>query len=147
MKWYVDLFGDHFYMEIQDAGVEIQQSCAEATIDIANRMGLPLVATNDAHYLCQDNASMHDVLLCVNTKSFVSDTEPHEDDDRPVLRPVARPDVRRVSRSARSAVARSQEIANRCDIQLDLKKRHFPVFTPPPGKTDAEHLRDVATTA
>ena len=43
-------------MEIQDAGVEIQQSCAEATIDLANRMGLPLVATNDAHYLCQTDA-------------------------------------------------------------------------------------------
>src|SRR5690606_35499066 len=73
-KWYADLFGDRFYMDIQDAGVEIQQSCAEATIDLANRMGLPLVATNDSHYLCQSDAEIHDVQLCLNTKSYRSET-------------------------------------------------------------------------
>ncbi len=72
-KWYSDLFGDRFYMEIQDADIQIQTDCGEATTDLANRMGLPLVATNDAHYLCTDDAEMHDVLLCVNTKSFRSD--------------------------------------------------------------------------
>jgi DNA polymerase III subunit alpha len=143
VKWYVDLFGDRFYMEIQDAGVEIQQSCAEATIDLANRMGLPLVATNDAHYLCQDNASMHDVLLCVNTKSVVSDTNRMKMTTDQLF--VRSPDqMYEAFPSQAEAVARSQEIANRCDIQLDLKTRHFPVFTPPPGKSDVEHLRDVA---
>src|SRR5436190_7847057 len=143
VKWYVDLFGDRFYMEIQDAGVEIQQSCAEATIDLANRMGLPLVATNDAHYLCQDNASMHDVLLCVNTKSLVTDTNRMKmtTDQLFVRSPDQMYDA--FPRQA-EAVARSQEIADRCDIQLDLKTRHFPVFAPPPGKTDVDHLRDIA---
>jgi DNA polymerase III subunit alpha len=143
VKWYVDLFRDRFYMEIQDAGVEIQQSCAEATIDLANRMGLPLVATNDAHYLCQDNASMHDVLLCVNTKSLVTDTNRMKMTTDQLF--VRSPDqmYEAFPRQA-EAVARSQEIADRCDIQLDLKTRHFPVFAPPPGKTDVDHLRDIA---
>jgi DNA polymerase III subunit alpha len=143
VKWYVDLFGDRFYMEIQDAGVEIQQSCAEATIDLANRMGLPLVATNDAHYLCQEHSSMHDVLLCVNTKSVVSDTNRMKmTTDQLFVRSPEQ--MYEAFPSQSDAVARSQEIANRCDIQLDLKTRHFPVFAPPPGKSDVEHLRDVA---
>ncbi|MBX3443194.1 MAG: DNA polymerase III subunit alpha [Planctomyces sp.] len=143
VQWYVELFGDRFYMEIQDAGVEIQQSCAEATIDLANRMGLPLVATNDAHYLCQTDSSMHDVLLCVNTKSLVTDTNRMKmtTDQLFVRSPEQMYDA--FPRNA-EAVARSQEIADRCDLQLDLKTRHFPVFAPPPGKTDVEYLREVA---
>jgi DNA polymerase-3 subunit alpha len=143
VKWYVDLFGDRFYMEIQDAGVEIQQSCAEATIALANRMGLPLVATNDAHYLCQTDSSMHDVLLCVNTKSVVSSTNRMKmTTDQLFVRSPEQ--MYEAFPNQADAVARSQEIADRCDIQLDLKTRHFPVFAPPPGKTDTEHLKDVA---
>ncbi|MEZ6057178.1 MAG: DNA polymerase III subunit alpha [Planctomycetaceae bacterium] len=142
IQWYSEVFGDRFYLEIQDAGVEIQQSCAEATIDIANRMGFPLVATNDAHYLCADDADMHDVLLCVNTKSFRSDENRMKiQTDQLFIRSPEQ--MYNAFPQQAEAVARSQEIANRCDIQLDLTKRHFPVFTPPPGKTDVQHLRDV----
>ncbi|MBL8850236.1 MAG: DNA polymerase III subunit alpha, partial [Planctomycetaceae bacterium] len=143
VRWYVDVFGDRFYMEIQDGGVEIQQSCAEATIELANRMGLPLVATNDAHYLCESDAPMHDVLLCVNTKSVRSDTNRMKIDTNQLF--VRSPDqMYDAFPRVPDAVARSQEIANRCDIDLDLKTRHFPVFAPPPGLTDVQHLRDLA---
>ncbi|MCA9090942.1 MAG: DNA polymerase III subunit alpha, partial [Planctomycetaceae bacterium] len=142
VKWYVDLFGDRFYMEIQDGGVEIQQSCAEATIRLADRMGLPLVATNDAHYLCQDDAETHDVLLCVNTKSYRSDTNRMKiDTDQLFIRSPEQ--MYDAFRNREEAVKRSQEIANRVDIDLDLKTRHFPVFAPPLGKTDVEYLREV----
>ena len=142
VQWYVDVFGDRFYMEIQDAGVEVQQSCAEATIELANRMGLPLVATNDAHYLCETDAEMHDVLLCVNTKTVRSDTNRMKIDTNQLF--VRSPEqMYEAFQRVPDAVARSQEIADRCDIQLDLKARHFPVFTPPPGKTDVEHLREI----
>ncbi len=143
IDWYMRVFGDRFYLEIQDGGVEIQQSCAEATIDIANRMGLPLVATNDAHYLCQDDADMHDVLLCVNTKSFRSDEKRMKiGTDQLFIRSPEQ--MYAAFPKQAEAVARSQEIADRCDIELDLKTRHFPVFQPPPPKTDAEYLREVA---
>lgn len=143
VAWYVKLFGDRFYMEIQDGGVEIQQSCAEATIRLADRMGLPLVATNDAHYLCEEDAEMHDVLLCVNTKSFRSDTKRMKIDTNQLF--IRSPEQMYAAFPNRhEAVRRSQEIADRVDIQLDLKTRHFPVFTPPPGKTDIEYLREIA---
>jgi len=143
IHWYSDLFGDRFYLEIQDAGVEIQQTCAEATIVLANQMGLPLVATNDAHYLCQSDAAMHDVLLCVNTKSYRSDERRMRiGTDQLFLRSPEQ--MYAAFPNLADAVARSQEIADRCDIQLDLKTRHFPVFTPPEQKTDVQYLREVA---
>ncbi|MFG0294365.1 MAG: DNA polymerase III subunit alpha [Maioricimonas sp. JB045] len=142
VQWYVETFGDRFYMEIQDGGVEIQQSCAEATIELANRMGLPLVATNDAHYLCASDAAMHDVLLCVNTKSYRSDTNRMKiDTDQLFIRSPEQ--MYEAFSSLPDAVARSQEIADRVDVDLDLTTRHFPVFQPPPGKTDVEYLREV----
>ena len=143
VKWYVDLFGDRFYMEIQDGGVEIQQSCAEATIEMADRMGLPLVATNDAHYLCQTDSAMHDVLLCVNTKARVTDENRMKiNTDQLFIRSPEQMYAAFPNRA--EAVARSQEIADRCNIELDLKTRHYPVFAPPPPLTDKEYLREVA---
>ena len=143
VQWYVELFGDRFYMEIQDAGVEIQQSCAEATVALANRMGLPLVATNDAHYLCETDAAMHDVLLCVNTKSLRNDSNRMKIDSNQLF--VRSPEQMYAAfPRLPDAVARSQEIADRCNIELDLKTRHFPVFTPPAEKTDVQYLREIA---
>ena len=73
--WYQQVFGDRFYLEIQNGGLEIQRQCAEGTIELANRMGIPLVATNDAHYLNRADADAHDVLLCVNTAAVRSDAK------------------------------------------------------------------------
>jgi DNA polymerase III subunit alpha len=140
--WYQGVFGDRFYLEIQNGGLEIQRQCAEGTIELAKRMGVPLVATNDAHYLNRADADAHDVLLCVNTAALRADTKRMrmEGDQFFVRTPdemyAAFPDHA-------DAVAITQEIANRVDIDLDLSTRHFPVFTPPPGKTDTQYLREL----
>lgn len=140
--WYVKTFCDRFYLEIQNAGFDIQTRCAERTIELARRMGVPLVATNDAHYLNQEDAAVQDVLLCVNTKSVRSDTDRMrmESDQLFVRTPE---EMYRAFPGLEDAVARSQEIADRVDIVLDLKTRHFPVFTPPAGKRDIDYLREL----
>lgn len=144
--WYSKIFGDRFYMEIQDADIEIQTACGQATTDLANRLGLPLVATNDAHYLCADDAEMHDVLLCVNTKSYRSDENRMKiGTDQLFIRSPEQ--MYETFKGQEDAVARSQEIANRVDINLDLTTRHFPVFTPPEGKSDVVYLREVCEAA
>src|SRR5437762_8538808 len=63
-EWFAKLFGKNFYVEIQNNGLDIQKRCAEGAIDIAQRLGLPLVATCDAHYLRQEDSVPHDILLC-----------------------------------------------------------------------------------
>src|SRR5205814_2397903 len=72
-EWFAKVFGKNFYVEIQNNGLDIQKRCAEAAIDLANQLGLPLVATCDAHYLRQGDNFAHDVLLCINTKRLVKD--------------------------------------------------------------------------
>jgi DNA polymerase-3 subunit alpha len=72
--WYQHIFGEeNFYVEIQDNGVQIQRDCAAGALDIAARMGLPVVATSDAHYLTQDDSRAHDILLCINTGKTIDD--------------------------------------------------------------------------
>src|SRR6266849_600131 len=66
-EWFARQFGNNFYIEIQNNGLELQKRCADCAVDIASRLGLPLVATSDAHYLCQADSAAHDVLLCINT--------------------------------------------------------------------------------
>ncbi|WP_050986147.1 DNA polymerase III subunit alpha [Schlesneria paludicola] len=140
--WYSKVFGDRLYMEIQNAGFDIQKQCMDMTVDLANRMGLPLVATNDAHYLNQSDAAMHDVLLCVNTKVERSDINRMKmDTDQLFVR--SPEEMYDAFPGFEDAVQRSQEIANRVDIDLDLKSRHYPVFQPPAGKRDIDYLRDL----
>lgn len=140
--WYSRVFGDRFYMEIQNAGIEVQKLCADGTIDIANKMGLPLVATNDAHYLNQEDAGAHDVLLCVNTRSMRSDEKRMKmtGDEFFVRTPEQMYDA---FPDHADAVARSQEIADRVDIDLDFTAKHYPVFTPPDNKTDTQYLKEL----
>ena len=142
IDWYSKLFGKDYYLEIQNCGLEIQRVCAEGTIKLANEMGLPLVATSDTHYLCEEDAPAHDVLLCINTRSNVSDTKRMRmDTNQFFLR--APHQMYEAFPNHAEAVSRSQEIANGVDIQLDLKTRHFPVFLPPENKTDIEYLKEL----
>ncbi len=71
VEWYSRVFGDRFYMEIQNAGIQIQKDCMDMTVDLANKKGLPLVATSDAHYLNREDASAQDVLLCIGAVAAV----------------------------------------------------------------------------
>jgi DNA polymerase-3 subunit alpha len=146
--WFAKLFGKDFYVEVQNNGIDVQRLCAQGAIDIANKMGLPLVATSDAHYLTRDDAPAHDVLLCINTGKTLND--PHRlrygnGDGRMIDQfYVCGPEeMYRRFPELPDAVRRSQEIADGVDIQLNLKARHFPVFTPPAGKTPEDHLREL----
>lgn len=142
VEWYTSVFGDRFYMEIQNCGVEIQRLCMEATVDQANAMGLPLVATSDAHYLNSEDADAHDVLLCVSTRALRSD-ERRMRFDTSEFHVRSPEEMYAAFPGHEEAVARSQEIADRVDIDLDLDQRFYPVFVPPDEKTDTDYLREL----
>jgi DNA polymerase-3 subunit alpha len=141
-EWFSRVFGKRFYVEIQNNGLDIQKRCAEGAIEIAAELGLPLVATCDAHYLRQDDHFAHDVLLCINTGRLLKDeNRMRYGSDQFYVRPPE--EMYRLFPDHAEAVKRSQEIADTCDLQLDFKKRHFPVFTPPDKKTPEAYLREL----
>ncbi len=141
-RWFHELFGNNFYIEIQNNGLDIQRLCAQGAIDIANRLGLPLVATSDAHYLTQADSAAHDVLLCINTGRLRSDENrlKYGSDQFYVRGPE---EMYALFPDHADAVQRSQEIADACSIELDFSKRHFPVFAPPQGKSAEDYLREL----
>jgi DNA polymerase-3 subunit alpha len=141
-RWFARVFGKNFYVEIQNNGLEIQRRCAEGAIDIAAKLGLPLVATCDAHYLCQADAFAHDVLLCINTgKTLKDENRLRYGSDQFYVR--GPEEMYRLFPNHADAVQRSQEIADSVAIKLDFKTRHFPVFTPPQGKKAEDYLREL----
>jgi DNA polymerase-3 subunit alpha len=144
-EWFARVFKKDFYIEIQNNGLELQDQCTPEAARIAKRLGIPLVATADAHYLCQEDADAHDVLFCINTgKKREAGRRNYPEGSMPGPYYVRSPeDMYRLFPDFADAVARSQEIADGVDIQIDFKQRHFPVFTPPAKKTPEKYLREL----
>jgi DNA polymerase-3 subunit alpha len=141
-KWFAQQFGQNFYIEIQNNGLDLQKRCAECAIDIADRLGLPLVATSDAHYLCQADSAAHDVLLCINTgKTRGDENRLRYGSDQFYVR--GPEEMYNLFPAHAAAVQRSQEIADSCAIDLDFKSRHFPVFSPPAKQSPENYLRQL----
>ena len=140
--WFHRVFGDRFFIEIMNNGVHVQKLALEGAVEVAQRMGLPLVATSDCHYVDAADADMQDVMLCINTGRFRTDTNRMRmDGNQYYLR--SQEEMYAHFPGLEDAVARSQEIADRIDLKLALGQRHFPVYQLPPGETPAAKLREV----
>jgi DNA polymerase-3 subunit alpha len=140
-RWFSSLFGDRYYVEIQNNGNELQRICLEGGVTIARRLGLPLVATCDTHYVDREDSDAQDVLLCINTGKFRTDTSRLRMDGAYHLR--SPEEMYAVFGAHSEAVAQSQKIADGVHIELELGKRHFPAFQVPEGKTPASFLREL----
>ncbi len=141
-QWFQKLFGDRYFLEIMNNGVEVQRMQLEGAVAIARRVGVPLVATSDAHYIRQEDAEAQDVMLCINTGKFRTDSNRMRMENNSFY--LRAPDEMYAHfPGLEDAVARSQEIANSVQIDLELGKRHFPVYSLPPEKTTEDYLREL----
>jgi len=140
-RWFRDVFGDRYFIEIMNNGVDVQRLALDGAVDVAKQMDVPLVATSDCHYVDPDDAEAQDVMLCINTGKFRTDTSRMRMDGNEYF--LRTPDeMYEKFPGLEDAVARSQEIADTVDVDLDLGKRHFPTFAPlPEGETAEEYLR------
>ncbi|MDP6442197.1 MAG: DNA polymerase III subunit alpha, partial [Pirellulaceae bacterium] len=139
-RWFHSVFGDRYFVEIQNNGVEIQRLALEGAVDIASQLGLPLVATSDAHYVDPEDAEAQDVLLCINTGKFRTDSgRMRMDGNQYYLR--SPEEMYGHFPGLEDAVQRSQEIADTVDIDLELGQRHFPTYTLPAEETPEGYLR------
>jgi DNA polymerase-3 subunit alpha len=142
--WYQRVFGeDGFFVEIQDNGVGIQKECAIGALDIARRMGLPVVATSDAHYLTRADAAAHDVLLCIHTGKTIDDPARmrFETEEFFVRSPDEMYDAMPEHEEALATSARIALTVEPNYESLGLGRRCFPSFQPPGGQTPEDYLR------
>ena len=140
--WFHKVFGDRYFIEVMNNGLDIQRMQLEGAMHIAKKMGLPVVATSDCHYVNQDDAEAQDIMLCINTRRFRTDTSRMKmENDQFFLRSPEQ--MYENFPGMEDIVARSQDIANTVDIQLELNKYYFPNFECPDKKTPIEYLRDL----
>ncbi|MBI1816097.1 MAG: DNA polymerase III subunit alpha [Deltaproteobacteria bacterium] len=136
---YRGIFDDRYYVEIQDNRLPQQDRANVELIRLANEMGLPLVATNDCHYLQPEDSHAHEVLLCIQTGKTLDDPTRwrFETDQLFVKTPEQ---MSSAFPQYPEAIANSVDIARRCDLELTFGKYQFPVFTAPDNETLDAHL-------
>ncbi len=130
-----DIFGaNNFFLEIQDQGLEQEHRIKDGLLELSRRTQLPLVATNDCHYLTHDDARMHDVLLCIQMGKRVQDENRMRfGSDQFFLKNTD--EMLAVFGGVEEAVYRTADIAERCELKLKPVDSPFPEFTVPEGET------------
>ena len=141
-QWFHGVFGDRYYIEIMNNGLDVQRWQMDGAIQVADRVGIPLVTTSDCHYVDKEDAEAQDVMLCINTGKFRTDSSRMKmEGDQFFLRS---PEEMYASfPDHQDAVARSQTIADMVDIDLNLGQRHFPIYTLPEDTTPEDSLREL----
>src|SRR5271170_2860199 len=133
--FYRDIFGkDNFFLEIQDQGLEMEHRIHPNLFRLEKELGLPMVATNDSHYLCEDDAHAQDVMLCIQTGKSIQDTNrmKFQGTDFYVK---SHDEMFRVFKDAPDVLSRTLAIAERCSTRLEKVSNPFPHFDVPAGYT------------
>ncbi len=140
---YQDIFGrGNFFLEIQDQGLEEEKKIHEALFRLERELDIPLVATNDSHYLCGEDSKAHDVMLCVQTGAKVHDKERFRfDSDQFFVKSADQMAI--VFKDSPSVLERTMEIAERCNFKLEKVENPFPEFAVPPGHNADSYFEEV----
>jgi DNA polymerase-3 subunit alpha len=126
--FYLDTFGEgNFFLEVQNNGIDVQETVNRALLDMSQRLSIPLVASNDCHYLDKADVRAHDVLLCVQTGKTVHETDRLKfGTDQLYLKSTA--EMYDAFRDYPGALENSVNIAKRCNLEFDFNSYHFPKF-------------------
>ncbi|MCA9509635.1 MAG: DNA polymerase III subunit alpha [Myxococcales bacterium] len=137
------LFGDRYYLEIQRHGIPAQDTVNAELIKMSHDIGIPLVATNDAHYLSADDHDHHDALLCIGTAANLDDEKRFRFDGRGFYVKDG-DEMYELFHDHPQAVANTLEIAERCALEIPMGEYHMPEYQVPAGRTLDEVLTDGA---
>ena len=143
-KQYQDLFGEDYYIELQDHGLDDQKRTNPDLIEIAKELNIKMVITNDSHYLHREDADMHDTLLCLQTNSNKDDTNRfHFSNNEFYVK--TKEEMREAFRWMDSemfeeCVQNTEEVANKCDLTIKLHDAPLPHYEVPKGYTIPTYL-------
>ena len=130
-KWHKNVFGEDYYLEIQNNGVKEQVMVNQKIIQIARRLDIPIVATNDAHYLKREDAYNHEVLLCIQTGKRITDEDRmrFETDELYVKSPE---EMSEYFKNFPDAIENTVKIAEKCNVEFEFGHTILPNYDVPP---------------
>ncbi|MGQ5711595.1 DNA polymerase III subunit alpha [Desulforudis sp. DRI-14] len=139
---YRDIFGDAFFLELQDHGLKEQGPVNRALVDIGRQLGIPVVATNDVHYVKKADAEIHDILLCIQTGKTVLDNQRMRFDSQEFF--LKSPEeMAAIFGEIPSSLTNTALIAERCQVNLESGKLHLPEYRVPDGYNVDSYLREL----
>ncbi|MDD5665349.1 MAG: DNA polymerase III subunit alpha [Candidatus Omnitrophota bacterium] len=138
---YLNIMGKgNFYLELQENAIPQQKEVNAGLVRISRELNIPLVATNDVHYLSRDKATAHEALLCIQTQTTLDDPNRmrFQTDEFYFKSPQ---EMKTLFKDFPEAIGNTLEIASRCNLELDFKQIHLPKYEPPIGETKEDFLR------
>lgn len=156
-EWFLDVFGNDYYLEIQrhdferwadkEGITEVAQKAKKAhdgVVKLSRELGIPLVATNDAHYIKKEDAEAQDALLCISTGKTVQDKKRMRYIDTPDFYIKSSEEMTQIFQDLPEAIENTVKIAEKCDLEIEIGKWYFPKPPLPAGMTPEESLRSLA---
>ncbi len=140
---YMDIYPNRFYLELQVNGLEEQVKANNGLMEIAEKTNLPLVATNDCHYLNADDVDAHGLLLCIQTQTNILDPKRMQFDSTDLFYKSAEQMQKDFSHVPES-LSNTLRIAEECNVELTFGKHYFPVYEVPSGMTPSTEFRRLA---
>ncbi|MBQ8622413.1 MAG: DNA polymerase III subunit alpha, partial [Oscillospiraceae bacterium] len=138
-----NIFGEgNFYLELQDHGIDEQRPVNQGVQRLARETGLPLVVTNDAHYLRKEDAQMQDVLLCIQTGKTVDDENRMKFQTEEFYLK-SEEELRQLFPNCGEAFENTVKIADRCNLEFTFHEYHLPSFPVPEGYTNEAYFREL----
>ena len=135
------IFGeDNFYLEMQDHGIPEQRAVNQGLMRLSRETGLPMIITNDAHYLRREDAAMQDVLLCIQTGKTVEDPNRMKFQTEEFYLK-SEEELRELFPGCEEAFENTAKIAQRCNLEFTFHEYHLPSFPVPEGYTNEEYFR------
>ena len=140
-----DIFGkDNFFIELMDHGLPKQTEILPLLLRLSEETGAPVVATNDSHYLRQEDAFAHEVLLCIGMGKTLEDERRMRFYNDQFYVKSAEEMHERFRRWSAESLSNTVALAERCSVTFDTEGQHLPTFTAPEGKSPAEYFADLA---
>jgi DNA polymerase-3 subunit alpha len=140
-EWYKSIFGDRYYLEIQDHEKwEDQKKVNKKILALGKELDIPVVVTCDAHYLKHDNQDAHEILLCVGTSAYLSDQDRMSLKDFDLFVTDPKDVIKRWAAEHPEVVSNTKAIADRCNVELEFGKILIPQFEVPKGETEESFL-------
>jgi len=164
VQWFLDVFGEDYYLELQrheyeryqdqasdpdirgelDEQAKYEKLVNEGIVKLSREMGIPLIATNDAHYIKKEDAPAQDALVCIATGKNISDKKRLRFIDAPSYYINSPEQMAELFPEFPEALTNTKKIADKCELEISMGKFYFPEFKLPKGKSAADYLKEIA---